>query len=256
MTAASAHRPSGPGYLGAVLVCVTTLLVLLGCSPPPIEYDGTASVDSSVTGAMISQSTLNEVGDVQGAIAIIGDSFATGYGLGGDESAFPELLGSLLCRPVATSAEDGTGYVKPRTGQDGYENYPSRYGAILDSGLAAVVVQGSDNDSHHRGTEITAAAEVTFDSLQAALPGVPILAVGPVAVPALHLSRLLRIRDALFSAADRTGVTFLDPIQNRWLQSPESFLDDDEHPTPQGHAEIADNIRNELATLNVLSECP
>ncbi|MGC4935298.1 SGNH/GDSL hydrolase family protein [Gordonia sp. DT30] len=189
-------------------------------------------------------------------IAVIGDSFATGFGLTDPRSrSFPRVLASDICRRIVVNAQDGTGYVNPPHGHRGFQTYRARLPEVPKGPLRALILQGSDNDGTYPPAEITDRAEQTFDALTDSAPGRLIVAVGPTRVPDKELAQLTMIRDALRTAAAHSHVVFVDPIAENWLASPDSYGTDREHPSAAGHTELAMHLRAVLAAHGIDSRC-
>lgn len=210
---------------GAVL-----LLAAAACTPAGTE--GQASGDSALR------------------VVVIGDSLSTGYGTSPDQ-AWPKLLQSGHLpneRPVqvTNAAENGSGYMVP--GEYGH-TFSSEVQAAVAPNADVVVFFGSDNDMGADPEELRKAAASTFAAASSLAPQAFLVAVGPLSGSQEPDPVLAGVRDSAASAAQDTGVLFVDPIADQWIGGRAQVLlgPDGEHPSVTGHELLRDKIKGILA---------
>jgi lysophospholipase L1-like esterase len=145
-------------------------------------------------------------------------------------------------------AQGGTGYTNPGQAEQKESAFPGRVKAVVAAKPDYVIVQGGINDGSPELTK--AAADEVFSTLRAGLPRAKVIAIGPVAAPKASAAKLAPIRDALAASAEEHGVTFIDPIEERWLPNAALFSDG-LHPTQEGHAQVAQNIVEDLGAAGI-----
>lgn len=176
-------------------------------------------------------------------VAIIGDSYTAA------PSGYATQIARLMCWRLANLGQGGTGYTNPGQAAENDTVFAGRVQQAVDAAPRLVVVQGGTNDDGKPTTED--AARETFASLRVGLPGVPVVAVGPVRTVSQDPARSDASRDAIQRAAAAEGVPFIDPIALGWLAEPGSFVSDGVHPTSAGHKRYAESLAGQLQALNL-----
>lgn len=184
-------------------------------------------------------------------VAIIGDSYSVGVGstrnFGYTPLVCPEL--NWACR---TDAQDGTGYTNIGVPSEGFTVYADRVRYVIDQAPGVVVVQGGTYDSDASEGRIRDAATEVFTRLRTGLPNARVIAVSTTAPPAIRDDRELRVQAGIRDAAAATGVTFIDPIAENWLQDGDYIAADRLHPTDEGYRKYADRWIEDMRMLGVV----
>ncbi|WP_422936242.1 SGNH/GDSL hydrolase family protein [Sinomonas sp. P47F7] len=183
-------------------------------------------------------------------LVVVGDSLSTGLGtsaaaswpvlLERAEESGPEKL------EVVNAAENGSGYVTP--GDEG-DTFGAEVMQFVNEDTKVVLFFGSDNDLGSTPAQITDAATTAFQAARAkAAPDARLIVVGPPAYTIPPDADIVSIRDALRTAADRSGAAFVDPIAEVWIaeHTDELIGPDGEHPTAAGHERLAQLMENVL----------
>ncbi|MDH3052006.1 SGNH/GDSL hydrolase family protein [Gordonia alkanivorans] len=178
-------------------------------------------------------------------IAFLGDSYTAGTERIPKADLYPAqtLTEELACATASLHGEGGTGYTNPG---DGRGVFATRVTDVVADKPHVVIVQGSINDGDPAATRRAAGSLLT--QLRSELPQATIVALGPIDTPRLGAGGVQPVSAAIESAARSVGVTFISPIG--WL-SPQDYLADRTHPTPQGHAILGAQLRTQLARLGV-----
>lgn len=145
-------------------------------------------------------------------IAVIGASFSWGYAGAYDQlTSWPWRLAQLTDTEVLQSAISGTGYT-----------ILNRYDAAVRVAAVAgwtpdlIIVEGSGNDEAASEADLQSAAASLYSKLATALPGVPVVVVGPM--PRDHTQTLTATRAKLLRAVKAAADTapnvvgFIDPV--------------------------------------------
>lgn len=179
-------------------------------------------------------------------IAVIGDSYTTGSGEGGNgPQSWPELAWQLLAErgvqiDADVAAEGGAGYGQRGNRGSVFEDLAAR--AVRNNDVL-VVFFGSRNDQPVDPGAFPGLAAGTFNLARAAAPQAKFLVIGPPWPTADPPPAVLRIRDSLREQAGTAGAVFIDPIAERWfVDRPELIGADGVHPTDAGHAYLAQRI--------------
>jgi lysophospholipase L1-like esterase len=177
----------------------------------------------------------------------LGDSYTAGTGAGDlahGEACQTALALGWVCR---VDGQGGTGFVA-----DGHVN--SKKFAPLGDRLSAtaakydpdvVVIDAGRNDSTAPKADVKAAAEAYFERVRQAWPHARLIAVAPY-----YLGRDDRPLGGWFapfekSLVEQYGGTFVDPFAEGWTTRALTGKDK-LHPTPQGHAWIAEHLAPDL----------
>jgi lysophospholipase L1-like esterase len=180
-----------------------------------------------------------------GPLWVIGDSWS-------DPRSYPwapsgnwaALLTEQLGVGLINSAVSGSGYAATA----GVPTFPAQAAQGTGAAAAAVLVLGSLNDpvQGHTPDEVRAAAATTYALIRRLCPAAPLLVVGPQWGALPLTPALLAARDAVRDTAAAAGADYLDP--SSWFTGrPDLILPDGYHPTPAGHAVLADRLEHDVA---------
>lgn len=188
-------------------------------------------------------------------LAFYGDFLTSGGEFGGlGPAGWPALVSQRLdAAGTSPHAVADAGYVVESdfTG-DTFVTLAERF---LEPTADVTVVFGSRNDYLATPAQITAAATRAFDAIRAAAPETRLVVIGPAWTDAVVPPELPRVRDAVLQAATAAGVTFVDPLADRWFFDDLGLIGPDLiSPTDQGHAFMADRI--EPVLRDVLANAP
>ncbi len=185
-------------------------------------------------------------------VVVLGDSISTGFQTS-VEASWPNVLVQDFARTgvnitLLNGARNGAGYVEPG---DGDLPFAAQAEADVVPQAAVVVVYGSENDVGQDVTQIGDQVRKTVAVIRDKAPAAQILLVGPAAVQDDPDEGLLAVRDAIASAADATGASFVDPIQLGWFTGQEATLigPDGDHPSVLGHEYLAAQMEGLLRPL-------
>jgi len=183
-------------------------------------------------------------------LAFYGDRYTAGTQQGGlGPAGWPAILTERLdARATEVHALIDAGYVATSTFGD--FTYEALAGQQPEPDADVTIVFGSRNDFQASRRDITAAATRTFDIILAAAPNTQVLVIGPVGTDAAVLPELPLVRDAVRDAALAAGVTYVDPLAERWFSDDVGLIGPDRiSPTDAGHAYLADQIEPYVRVL-------
>ena len=171
-------------------------------------------------------------------VSNIGDGYTEGTRFGGaHESGWPTLLAKRLHVDTQVNAMARTGYL---TGND----YRPTFGTQLTTALASrpdvLLVVGGRSDSTLDPSQVRAAALDLFRRAQQAEPRLKIFAIGPLWDASTPTPGAVAESDAVRSAADEAGVTFVPALT--WLHDPAWISQDGITPDNEGHRVLARRI--------------
>jgi lysophospholipase L1-like esterase len=230
-------------FTGALLL----FLLLTGCGKPD------APPTPATPGPVMPFSSAAPTPKV---ITMIGDSYTSGTPDGGlGAKGWPSLVSvRLRSDGIATAAkiaaEAGSGYVT--AGHAGHT-----FGQLAESAVQPhddlVIYFGDLNDGYDGGLDIeqaTAAVNETFTKTRDTADKAKLLVIGPVWPStdppppyAVALNQILRDQASL------VGATFLDAIEERWLQGEPALVAPDQmQPNDAGHSYLADRIETLIST--------
>ena len=179
-------------------------------------------------------------------IAVIGDSYTTGSGEGGNgPRSWPQLAWKMLAKRGLTiaadvAAEGGAGYGQPGNQGSVFEDLTADAVRRED---VLVVFFGSRNDQPVDPQKFPAMAEGAFKRARFTAPDARFLIIGPPWPTADPPPEVLKIRDTLRLEAAIGGATFVDPIAEGWFVGrPDLIGADGVHPTDAGHVYMAERI--------------
>ncbi len=173
-------------------------------------------------------------------IAVLGDSFSLGIGVGGPAAAWPAALGGRLGAEVVVNGVGGTGLTTRGFCPDDPVTYGERVEAQPPD-APVVVVQGSVNDAlDGRPDDVGEAAGELLGDLE----DVPtVVVVGPPVIPAAETTDLRVIDAGLREAAEDAGRAYV-PLLDAGIP----ILPDRVHPTPEGQQRIGELVAAAIRT--------
>lgn len=145
-------------------------------------------------------------------LAILGDSYATGYAANATETTF-DGYGQQLARLLgmefhALGAVSSTGFLKTNSTLGAYQ---SRVPSIIADNPAVVLVQGSVNDATFTASQVGDAATAVFSALTSGLPNAVRIATGVLSARSFTASSDAAQNAAIKAAAEANGFVFIDP---------------------------------------------
>ena len=164
-------------------------------------------------------------------VAVIGDSYAQGSGLGDIGRSWP----SALAGRVTVDGFRGSGFTVDAGGCPGVA-YADRAAAALARYPEVVVVQGGLNDYPASSAAIASGARQVI----ARLRGVRVVLVGPALAPS-RAAEVPRIDSALARAAAEAGVQYIST--KGW---PLEYLPDRLHLTEKGHRDFGRRVADQV----------
>lgn len=200
--------------------------------------------------AVVLAAAVASVGQTRAAsqthIAVIGDSYTTGSGEGGNGAhSWPELAWQLLAQrgveiDADIAAEGGAGYGQRGSRGSVFEDLTAQ--AVRRNDVL-VVFFGSRNDEPVDPAMFPDFAAGTFQLARFAAPAAKFLVIGPPWPTASPPPSVLKIRDSLRQQAAAAGGVFIDPIAEGWfVDQPDLIGRDGVHPTDAGHSYMAQRI--------------
>lgn len=223
-----------PGPAGLV-VLVAGAVILAGCNSIPASNQASAAPAEATD-----------------QVVVIGDSLSTGYGTR-PELAWPVLLQEDYTnahRPVhiTNAAQNGSGYLS--VGAD-EETFESEIAGSVTSTTDLVLLFGSENDMGTDPTTLERTAADAFARIKSAAPRAAIVVVGPPSYTDSPEAERLDVRDAIRSAADAAGASFIDPIADQWIMGQVENLigPDGDHPSEAGQRYLAAKMAAIVSSL-------
>ena len=176
-------------------------------------------------------------------LAFYGDRYVSGTPQGGlGPAGWPAIVRERLgAEATQLHALIDAGYVAASTfGDFTYEGLATQQ---PEPDADVTIVFGSRNDFRATQADITAAATRTIDVIRANAPETRLLVIGPAWTDAAVPPELPPVRDAVRDAALAAGVTFVDPLAERWFFDDVGLIGPDLiSPNDAGHAYLADQI--------------
>ncbi|MDD7930054.1 SGNH/GDSL hydrolase family protein [Microbacterium thalli] len=174
-------------------------------------------------------------------VAFLGDSYTFGTGRSeGSENRWTTIVSNALAWDEERFAVGGTGYVQG-------DSYTNRVGLVIAAAPDVVIVSGGRND-WRVADQVEAAATTVFSQLRDALPEATIIATNPWWDDDPAPAEMTFVSEAVRSAADATGIAFVDigqPLEGH----PEYLSEDGVHPNDDGYRVIADAVEPLLREL-------
>ncbi|MFI6899673.1 SGNH/GDSL hydrolase family protein [Nonomuraea sp. NPDC050394] len=172
-------------------------------------------------------------------LMFVGDSFTVGSGPVPTWSSYAAETARLLGWQPVIAGAGGTGYInKGRVGRSFQDSFDAELSWRPAPDL--LVISGGHNDRRWPVPGVRRAAATLLWTARARWPETRVVMVGPIWL-ADAPPKAYAVRDALAEVAAREGVTFLDPLKQRWVtgRRSEVLLPDGVHPTFAGHARLA-----------------
>ncbi|MBE1547980.1 lysophospholipase L1-like esterase [Mycobacterium sp. OAS707] len=203
-------------------------------------------------------------GQAYPTFAVLGDSYAEGYGPGW-ASGWVRLLSDRMCWTLTPASgehgagiQHGTGFTT--AGRDpGTARYLDRVPAVTAGKPDVVLVEGGLNDQGApTSEEITAIAARTFTAIKERIPTGTVVAIGPLMTTGQYTvpEELRRVSAALAAAAGEAGIPYISPIDEQWLATdPNMFSSDEIHPNRDGYREFTRRLMDDLKTIGLTSSC-
>lgn len=195
--------------------------------------------------------------------AVLGDSYAEGYGPGW-ASGWVRLLSDRMCWTLMpASGEHGAG-IQHGTGfttagpEPGMARYLDRVAAVTAGSPEVVLVEGGLNDQGApTSEEITDAAARTFTAVKERIGTGTVIAIGPLMTygPYTVPEEVNRVSAAIAAAADAVGIPYIDPVDEQWLADPQMFSTDQVHPNRDGYREYTRRLMDKLNLIGLTSAC-
>ncbi len=167
-------------------------------------------------------------------IAVIGDSYSQGLGLGAPADSWPSRLDGR----VVVDGFAGSGFSEGASGCSGVA-FGDRVARALATEPDLVVVQGGLNDSDRTDEAITAGAQRVLSGLS----GEHVVVVGPPTAPR-RADAVERVDALLAEVAEEAGVAYV-----RTADWELEYLPDRLHLTPAGHRALGDRVASAVAQL-------
>lgn len=195
--------------------------------------------------------------------AVLGDSYAEGYGPGW-ASGWVRLLSDRMCWTLMpASGEKGAG-IQHGTGfttagrEPGMARYLDRVPAVTAGEPDIVLVEGGLNDQGApTSEEITDAAARTFSAVKVRIPAGTVIAIGPLMTQGEYTypDEVRRVSAAIAAGAEAAGTPFVDPVTEQWLADPNMFSSDQVHPSRDGYREYTQRLMDNLSRMGLTSAC-
>ncbi|MEV5051576.1 SGNH hydrolase domain-containing protein [Arthrobacter sp. LAR12-1-1.1] len=183
-------------------------------------------------------------------VTVVGDSYVAGSDMGGVSTTnWTSLVAQQLqvSGPISLSrsAAGGSGYVAP-----GPKNIV--FDELLTTSIGPktdlIVFFGSINDSGANSAQVGMAAAKAYADAKKLAPNAKLVVFGPAWSNPKVPAKIIANSQALRSAAEAAGATWIDPIAELWFFDKPSLIGTDKtHPTDEGHAYMAKQILPHLA---------
>lgn len=185
-----------------------------------------------------------------GRVSILGDSYMLGIGAP-DSGGWAGVLKTRNCWVLNTQGSPSSGYVT-RPDHENPDPFTSqtRLDGTAEGFPDLIIVQGSATDPDD--PQILEQASSVYAGLKQRAEGVPLVVVGPTAMPAAEPAGLDDVRSQLRRAAELNQVPFIDPIESQWM-APTDYAANGRDLNYRGHVKFADRLNAELGALVDLS---
>jgi lysophospholipase L1-like esterase len=139
----------------------------------------------------------------------------------------------------------GSGYTR------GLSTFDQRVDRAAATHSDVLVVEGSLNERTTPTDQLATAAAATFAHLRArADPKTRILIVGATYSPGTPDATIDSINAVVRAAAERSGLRFVDPATENWIDAGKASLwHDPDHPDDVGYQVVADRLEPVLRAL-------
>lgn len=242
MTWGKRLTPSGRIVLSALAgaLVAAVLVTLIGGRPVAVR---SAAATKAATATAASASGTAAASRTH-SVTFIGDSWTFGEG-----------ATALRGYAVLTAEQLGWQYQTLGVGGSGYTLGLSTFDQRVDHAVATdpdvIVVEGSLNERTTAAATLAAAADATLAHLRAdADPKTRILVLGATYSPGTPNATIDSINAVIHQAADRSGLEFVDPAAENWIDASDASLwHDPDHPNDVGHQVVADRLKPVLRAM-------
>lgn len=181
----------------------------------------------------------------------LGDSYTYGVGAGGPGDGEACLTAAKLHWVCKLDAEGGTGFVA-----DGHENSKSHrpLGDRLEQTATkyapnVVVIDAGRNDFGASRSSLRTATEAYFKRVHQAWPDARLVVVAPYLLGHSESPDGAWFTTFEKGLADEYGGVFIDPVADGWASKKGLTISDHVHPSPEGHAWIAEHLAKSLRSI-------
>lgn len=235
---------------------------------------GVAAAVASSRVAPVSEDELNRISEAASAasaseeaerprlLTFLGDSYGGGTGAAGPGRGLADQTAQQMGWRLNNLSQGGTGYVtKGPAGATDRGPFTDRIDQVIGSKPDVVIVAGGLNDMErdYSDDEVTKAVTTTLSGLQAGLPNVPIVVVGPWWGNSFPTTSAVAVDRDVQQVATSLGMPFVSPLQEQWITGSndgtvpgnrsEYIGPDKTHPSQAGHDYLASRIVAFLRTL-------
>lgn len=180
-------------------------------------------------------------------VAVLGDSYTSGYGLTDPQQGYAYVLSRALGWRAEVDGFPGSGFTTDARCSG--ERYPQRVDRI-PTDAALVLVQGGLNDVDG-AARVAGAAGALLDQIHTRVPAAEVVVIGPPLVPNRPGGILRPMAADLARTAAAHDATYVDPMG--WTLP---YLGDGVHLTPGGHRQFAAQLGTQLAAEHLLPAPP
>jgi acyl-CoA thioesterase-1 len=233
-----------------VLVAVGVVVVVAGRDAAARKTPAAPAGQTADCRRITAQLRSPEASEVPGPgtrVAIVGDSYTSGYGLADAQDGYAYVLSRALGWRAAVDGFPGSGFTNGGACPD--ERYAERIGRI-PADAALVLVEGGLNDVKDP-SEVPAAADQLLAAVHARVPSAVVVVVGPPPVPGLDRSAVGTVSAVLAASSAAHRATLVDT--SAW---PLPYLPDGIHLTAAGHRDFARFLGAELYAQHLVPAPP
>ncbi len=240
------------GLAALTVVTLAGVVYLFGTWPPEPPHS-TAAVKSVSTPAATPSPTAGVELPADPLLWIVGDSFTEGVGASQTSNGYAHVAADRLGWRTRIDGVGGSGYT---TG--GGEGADAVYEVRIRRMLAGdwqphlVLLQGGLNDFRATPEQLQQAFTADVTLLRERLPGVEVVAFGPVASHQNNTTTA-NLDDTIEQAAEDANVPYISPIDQDWITAANTdryISDDGYHPTDAGHAYLGRRLAAAIAEMS------
>lgn len=230
----------------ALLVSAVVCAALIGAVQLKSHFDAQAAAAEGVgfTPPPLAQMTPGPAGAQ--LIAVVGDEWASPRNSVTNRPWTYRLQRSIGVR-VRALASDGGAYVPGAVGAGGAP-FSTGAGSIPPTS-SVVVFFGGARDATDRPAELAAAATQALADAAARAPQARLVVVGPVPSRPGRSAELTPMRAVLKTVAQTARADFVDPVQEKWLDTSSLWSATDPAPSSAGNQRLADRMSAMLTPL-------
>ncbi|GAB3603838.1 SGNH/GDSL hydrolase family protein [Microbacterium aureliae] len=187
-------------------VAVIAVAVVAGAASPLIVRQARiAHAEKTCRDIHAFAETLDEAPVTRGAetVAVIGDSYSQGWGLGGPAKSWPATFGEATDTTVFVDGFAGSGVTGSVYCPEA--SFLDRVDEVNRINPDAVIVQAGLNDVDATSEEIESSLSKVISRIEAER----VVVVGPPAAPAYRRDNLARVDSALASAAEKRDAQYI-----------------------------------------------